>query len=103
MLRCGGHPVNLAVPEAYDTALASPFKGNMDVEALEAFIKDKGPANIPLVMITVTNNSAGGQPVSMDNVRQVCGNSGSSVCIQHLVFSAGAGGSCLCFECALGV
>jgi len=35
VLRCGGHPINLAVPEAYDTALATPFKGNMDVEALE--------------------------------------------------------------------
>lgn len=43
----------------------------MDVEALEAFIPDKGVDNIPLIMITVTNNSAGGQPVSMDNVRQV--------------------------------
>jgi tryptophanase len=41
------------------------------LQALEAFIAEKGPANIPLVMITVTNNSAGGQPVSMDNVRQV--------------------------------
>ncbi|KAF6256911.1 pyridoxal phosphate-dependent transferase [Scenedesmus sp. NREL 46B-D3] len=71
VLRCGGHPVNLAVPEAYDTALASPFKGNMDVEALEAFIEEHGPANIPVIMITVTNNSAGGQPVSMDNVRKV--------------------------------
>jgi tryptophanase len=38
------------------------------MQALEAFIEEKGPANIPLVMITVTNNSAGGQPVSMDNV-----------------------------------
>lgn len=43
----------------------------MDVEALEAFIEEKGADNIPLIMITVTNNSAGGQPVSMDNVRQV--------------------------------
>lgn len=71
VLRCGGHPINLPVPEAFDTALDSPFKGNMDVEALDSFIVEKGPENIPLVMITITNNSAGGQPVSMDNVRQV--------------------------------
>lgn len=47
----------------------------MDVEALEAFIADKGVDNIPLIMITVTNNSAGGQPVSMGNMQQVrcCG------------------------------
>lgn len=43
----------------------------MDVEALEAFIAEKGVENIPVIMITVTNNSAGGQAVSMDNVRQV--------------------------------
>lgn len=47
------------------------FKGNMDVEALEKFIKEKGKENIPLCMITVTNNSGGGQPVSMKNIREV--------------------------------
>lgn len=46
------------------------FKGNMDIEALERFIQIKGPKNIPLVMITVTNNSGGGQPVSMQNIRE---------------------------------
>jgi len=46
------------------------FKGNMDIEALEAFIKKTGPANIPLCMLTVTNNSGGGQPVSMKNIRE---------------------------------
>ena len=47
------------------------FKGNMDIEKLEAFIKEKGAENIPLCMLTVTNNSGGGQPVSMKNIREV--------------------------------
>ena len=47
------------------------FKGNMDVKKLEEFIKEKGSENIPLCMITITNNSGGGQPVSMQNIREV--------------------------------
>jgi tryptophanase len=47
------------------------FKGNMDIEKLVAFIKEKGAENIPLCLITVTNNSGGGQPVSMQNIRDV--------------------------------
>jgi tyrosine phenol-lyase len=49
----------------------APFKGNMDIEALELFIKKIGRENIPLVVLTVTNNSGGGQPVSMQNIREV--------------------------------
>jgi tyrosine phenol-lyase len=51
--------------------IRADFKGNMDVEKLEKFINKKGSENIPLVMITVTNNSGGGQPVSMQNIREV--------------------------------
>lgn len=47
------------------------MQGNMDTAALEAFIAEKGVENIPLIMLTVTNNSAGGQPVSMANVQKV--------------------------------
>lgn len=46
------------------------FKGNMDLDALENFIQEKGVDNIPVVMITITNNSGGGQPVSMQNIRE---------------------------------
>ncbi len=58
-------------PEAADTQLRAPFKGNMDVSRMEAVIRDKGPENIGMVVMTITNNSAGGQPVSLENMRQV--------------------------------
>ena len=56
-------------PEAADTQLKAPFKGNMDVEKLEKIITEKGPENIGMVVMTITNNSAGGQPVSLQNMR----------------------------------
>lgn len=53
-----------------DPDVISDFKGNIDVEALENFIKEKGVKNIPIIFITITNNSNGGQPVSMQNIRE---------------------------------
>jgi tryptophanase len=67
----GGAPTNLIIDEAYDPANRHPFKGNMDIQKLRAFIHEVGPANIPFGMITITNNAGGGQPVSMENMREV--------------------------------
>jgi tyrosine phenol-lyase len=60
----GAQAIDLPIPEAADTQSRIPFKGNMDIVALERLIEAEGAARIPLVMITVTNNSGGGQPVS---------------------------------------
>jgi tryptophanase len=71
ILARGGRPVNLQTPEASDPSANFPFKGNMDTEALEAFIDEVGEASIPFGMTTITNNAGGGQPVSMANLRAV--------------------------------
>jgi tyrosine phenol-lyase len=67
----GARALDLPFPAASDTQARLPFKGNLDVEALEKLMETEGPAKIPLVMITVTNNSGGGQPVSMANIEAV--------------------------------
>jgi tryptophanase len=67
----GGIPVNLVNQIAYDPQAETDFKGNMDLEALENFIKEKGVENIPFGMITITNNAGGGQPVSFKNLKAV--------------------------------
>ena len=67
----GARAVDLPLPASADTQARIPFKGNMDVEALENLIRTEGASKIPLVMITVTNNSGGGQPVSMANLKTV--------------------------------
>jgi tryptophanase len=67
----GGRPANLAIPEAAEASNPHPFKGNMDIARLEAFIERVGAEAIPLGMMTVTNNGVGGQPVSLENLRQV--------------------------------
>jgi tryptophanase len=71
ILARGGRPENFVIPEALEPANRHPFKGNLDIERLTRFIEETGPQRIPLGMITITNNAGGGQPVSMDNLRQV--------------------------------
>lgn len=65
----GANPIDLPIAESEDSTLIMDFKGNMDLVALEAWIQATGVQNIPLGMLTITNNSAAGQPVSMDNIR----------------------------------
>jgi tyrosine phenol-lyase len=67
----GAQAVDLPLPAAADTQARIPFKGDMDVAALDRLIMTEGRQTIPLVMLTVTNNSGGGQPVSMGNIRAV--------------------------------
>ena len=74
----GARAVDLPIPEAADTQARLDFKGNMDVAALESLMVSEGAASIPLVMLTVTNNSGGGQPVSMANLEAV-----KRVCARH--------------------
>jgi tryptophanase len=74
----GAEAVDLLPAEAREPGTRLPFKGNMDVAALKALIARVGRDRIPLVMLTVTNNSGGGQPVSMENARAV-----AAVCHKH--------------------
>jgi tryptophanase len=67
----GARAVDLPCAEAADTQARFPFKGNLDVAALERLIETEGAGRIPLVMITVTDNSGGGQPVSLANIEAV--------------------------------
>ena len=66
-----GTALDLPCAEASDLESDYPFKGNMDIAALEKLVAAEGPERIPLIMVTVTNNSGGGQPVSMANIREI--------------------------------
>lgn len=74
---CGAVALNVPIAEGHQPQTIHPFKGNMDLTALERVLQEN-PGNVPLVMITVTNNSEGGQPVSMENIRGA-----SAICRAH--------------------
>ena len=76
----GAEAVDLVIAEGLDPAADHPFKGNMDVAALDALIEARGADAVPAVFVTVTNNTGGGQPVSLENLRAV-----RSVCDRHRV------------------
>ena len=66
----GGVAIDLVIDEGKDPTSHHPFKGNLDIAKLRTFVERVGSRNIPLGMITITNNSGGGQPVSMQNIRE---------------------------------
>jgi tyrosine phenol-lyase len=74
----GAQALDIPIPEAKEPARVHPFKGNMDIAQLSAAFEREGAKKIPLVMLTVTNNSGGGQPVSMENIRAV-----KEICKKH--------------------
>ncbi|MEK6954621.1 MAG: tryptophanase [Candidatus Micrarchaeota archaeon] len=67
----GGTAENLVIKDAYDTEKIAPFKGNVDTGKLRELVRKEGKEKIPLILLTITNNAGGGQPVSMENVREV--------------------------------
>jgi tryptophanase len=89
----GAEARDILTAAGHDLQLEAPFKGDLDVEALEATIAEAGAERVPLVLVTVTNNSGGGQPVSMANlraVRAVCDRHGIPLCLDAARFAENA-------------
>ena len=89
----GAEARDLPCPEADDLSDPAPFKGDIDLEGLGRTIREVGTDRIPLVMITVTNNSGGGQPVSMENLRsasELCGKHGIPLYLDACRFAENA-------------
>lgn len=89
----GSEAVDLLNEVGLHPEIRADFKGNMDIDALEKFINEVGPENIPLVMLTITNNSGGGQPVSMENIkatRKVCDKYGLKLFLDACRFAENA-------------
>ena len=78
VLKHGGKPVNLPIPEAMEQNKKALFKGNIDLSKLKELLSEEQKGRISMVMITVTNNAVGGEPVSMENIKLV-----SKLCQQH--------------------
>jgi tryptophanase len=76
----GAEAVDLPVREGEQLSTPYPFKGNMDVEGLERLVERVGRERVPLVMLTITNNSGGGQPASLENIRAV-----RAVCLKYAI------------------
>ena len=89
----GARAIDCLIEEAMETELIHPFKGNMDLDKLRALIEEHGKEKVGLIIITVTNNSAGGQPVSMENIRktaEVAKEYGIKICIDAARFAENA-------------
>lgn len=89
----GAHAVDCTINEAFDTTLIHPFKGNLDLNKLEDVLKKYPKEQIPFIIVTVTNNSSGGQPVSMENmknVRQLADKYGIKVIVDSARFAENA-------------
>lgn len=89
----GGRAIDCVVPEAEDTSSEAPFKGNMDIGTLRRLVEENGNEKVGVVIMTITNNSAGGQPVSMENIRstaEICAEFGIPFMIDAARFAENA-------------